>query len=63
MSTDDFLTEYETALKARAEADVRIAVLEMRLRIDEKAAKSRKKTAIDKFVAGFGEELEQEDIC
>ncbi len=34
MSTDEFLERYEAALKARAEADVQIKLLEMRAKIE-----------------------------
>lgn len=52
MSTDDFLTLYEAGLKARAEADVQIKLLEMRAKIEFTAS------AVDSRPAASSEVLE-----
>ena len=61
--SDDFLIEYELALRAKADAEVKIALLEMQFRILETTGATREKSEIEVFIDANRRELEHEDIA
>lgn len=65
MSTDEFLANYEAALKAQYKAEITVKVLEMRAKMQAQTiepAKPKKKTTLEKFVSDHSGQLSDSDL-